>query len=247
MNSFTIAITTFSKRLEYIEHLIPQIRKYCNNKILLIVNGEKNGDFIDEYRLQVLKLSAEFKHVYPIFFIETRGLSKLWNTGLINSVDDNVLMLNDDLEIRSNDMFEKTIELINSPNFTGLAKFNGSFSHFIVNKQIIDKLGYFDERLLGFGEEDGDITFRMMRENMKVDNVPVSGVINIVSNVRHDHIKPGIGKYSNFNRQFIYESKYSPNISAKHKGIFDTPMDQKLEDFNQYPYEKFFMYNKNNL
>lgn len=247
MDNFTIAITTFSKRYGYIEKLIPQIRTYTDNKIILIINGEKDGKFNEEYRVNILTLCAKYPNIFPIFFIETRGLSKLWNTGIVAADTNNILMLNDDIEIGSIDIFDITSAHIKSKGFTGITKINNSFSHFIVNKLVLDFIGYFDERLLGFGEEDGDISFRMMKLGDKINNINVDNVINIVSNIRHDHIKPGIGKYSNFNRQFIYSEKYKPNMMAKHKGMFDTPMDQLLEDINQYPYEKFFRENKNNL
>ena len=136
---------------------------------------------------------------------------------------------------------------IKTPDYKGLTKINNSFSHFIANKVIIDKVGYFDERLLGFGEEDGDISYRFIKDGIPINNIYVNGVVNIVSNIRHEHITAGIGKYSNFNRQFIYGQKYSPNMRSPYKGMFDTPMNQLLEDVNQYPHEEFFRKNKNNL
>jgi len=244
---FTIGITTFSKRFGFIVKLINQIRQHTDNKIILIINGEKDGNFNEEYRVGVLNLCLSYQNVFPIFFTETRGLSKLWNTGLVASDTDNILMLNDDIEIHSSDIFEVTQAHIESKMFNGLTKINGSFSHFIANKVIMDQVGYFDERLLGFGEEDGDISFRLLKRNIKINDISIGGVDNIISPIRHDHIKPGIGKYSNFNREYIYSKKYRPNMSSPYKGMFDTPMDQLLEDTNQYPYEKFFRENKDKL
>ena len=247
MNEFTIGITTFSKRYDYVEKLIPQIRRFNNNKIILIINGEKDGLFDEGYRVKILDLCVQFKNVFPIFFIETRGLTKLWNTAIVISDSENILMLNDDIEIQTNEIFETTTNHIVSNNYTGLTKINGSFSHYIINKQLMDTVGYFDERLLGFGEEDGDITYRLLKENININNISCGGIINIVSNIRHEHIIPGIGKYSSFNREFIYNEKYAPNMRSQYKGMFDTPMEQLLADINQYPYEKFFKENKEKL
>jgi len=247
INEFVIGITTFSKRYDYIENLIPQIRVYNNSKILLVINGEKDGLFDDNYRTKMLNLCSKYSNVYPIFFIETRGLAKLWNTIIVNSDKDYLLILNDDIEIHSSEIFDKTYAHTNTNKFTGLTKFNGSFSHFIVNKLVMDSIGYFDERLLGFGEEDGDITFRLLKENISINDIYTNGVINIVSDTRHDHIKSGIGKYSSFNREFIYNQKYKENKDSEHKGMFDTPMEQQLVDLNQYPNEKFFRDNKDKL
>ena len=69
MKNYTIAITTFSKRYDFIVKLLPQIREHTDNKILLIVNGEKDGAFDDGYRQKVLRLCSQFYDVYPIFFI----------------------------------------------------------------------------------------------------------------------------------------------------------------------------------
>jgi hypothetical protein len=247
INEFVIGITTFSKRFDYIEKLIPQIRNYDNSKILLIINGEKNGFFDNDYRVKILNLCSKYPDVYPIFFIETRGLAKLWNTIIVNSDKDNLLIFNDDIEIHSSEIFDKTYTHINTNKFTGLTKFNGSFSHFIIDKIIIDRIGYFDERLLGFGEEDGDITFRLLKEGITINNLFVNNVVNIVSDTRHDHIKSGIGKYSNFNREFVYNEKYKQNLGSPYRGMFDTTMEQILVDLNQYPNEKFFRDNKDKL
>jgi len=247
MTDFTIVITTFSKRYGFIERLINQIRTYCNSKIIVTINGEKNGEFHEDYRKKMLLLCEKYNEVFPIFFIETRGLSKMWNTGIIMSEKENVLVLNDDIEINSDEIFKVVNNHIVSNDYHGLTKINNSFSHFIVNKTLIDKIGYFDERLLGFGEEDGDIVYRLLKLNLSVINIYVNNVINIISDIRHEHIKKGIGKYSNFNREFIYSKKYLPSQSSPYKGMFDTPMIQLLPDINQYPYEGFFNENKKNL
>lgn len=242
--NYTIAITTFSKRITLVENLLQQIRKFVDNKIILVINGERNGDFNEEYRTRVLQLSLKYKNIYPIFYIEMRGLSKLWNTAIIASDEDNILMLNDDIEILSDDIFVKTEHHIGTDDYTGLSKFNSSFSHFIINKHVIDNVGYFDERLLGFGEEDGDITYRFLKKNIQIKNISVTNVVNLVSDLRHGHIKPGIGKYSEFNRNFIYGQKYKPTQTGQLRGMFDSPMEQVLIDSQQHPYEQFFIKNK---
>lgn len=247
--NYSIVITTFSKRFHYITTLIGQIRKYSDAKIYLVINGEKDGNFYEPYRKNILELSLKYDNIYPIFFTETRGLSKLWNTGIIAADQEDVLVLNDDIEIHSKDIFDFTNGLLFSSNYNGLVRINGSFSHFIIKKGFINSLGYFDERLLGFGEEDGDIIYRLAKKGVSfmMRDVTINGVQNIISDIRHDHIKPGIGKYSSFNREFIYNRKYIPNNISPYKGMFDTPMDQLLPDLDQYPYERFYKENKDKL
>jgi len=243
----TIGITTFSKRFDYISNLIPQIRFFSDSPIMIIINGEKEGKLDDEYIKKMLSLCSKYNQIYPVFFQETRGLSKLWNTAIVNSFHDNILLLNDDIEINNQEIFDFCDFIIKSKSFSGMCKINGSFSHFVVNKQLMEEIGFFDERLMGFGEEDGDITYRLLKINKEVGNYTVNGVINIISNVRHEHVKSGVGKYSKFNRDFIYNEKYKPNPSGNIRGMFDTPMDEVLTNENQYPYEIFFRENKNNL
>ena len=128
----------------------------------------------------------------------------------------------------------------------GLLKLIILFHISLFQKKTLDGLGYFDERLLGFGEEDGDIVYRCEKNNIKINTIHIPGFINLVSEIRHDHIKPGIGKYSKFNRDFIYGEKYEANTKGI-RGMFDSQMIEKLNNINQYPYEEFFRENKYNI
>ena len=249
-NNFDIGITTFSLRYNFVEKLINKIKELnILNNVFLCINGEKDSNFNEEYRKKILMLCASQPNVFPIFFVEMRGLSKMWNTLLIHSTKDDILILNDDIELINGNIFEVVSNHIESKEYYGISKINDTFSFFVVNKGLMDELGYFDERLLGFGEEDGDITYRMIeKKNKDVYRLYVQGVYNIVSNIRHEHVKPGIGKYSFFNRNFIFNSKYNCNNSKSNvSGMFGMPCDKILPDNNLYPYENFFKENKNNL
>lgn len=248
MNNFDIGITTFSLRYNFVSNLIQQIRSLSiDNTIYLAVNGEQNGAFDDNYRKQILNLCLSYSNIFPIFFTDIRGLSKLWNTILIHSSKDNTLLLNDDINIFSSNIFDVVSEYIqNKPDY-GLSIINNTFSYFIVNNTFINQLGYFDERLLGFGEEDGDILYRIIQKTGKtIDRLNVSGVENIVSDTAYSHIKKGIGKYSLFNRNFIFQQKY------RCKGdVYYFPenieCEQLLQDHQLYPYEQFYRDNKKSL
>lgn len=245
--SFTIGITTFSKRFNYLEKLVEQIRSFVDYPIIIVINGEKDGTTDDKYLKDVLNLCQTYNQIYPTSFLETRGLSKMWNTIVVQSYHDNIMILNDDIEILSNHIFNVADEVFRDTNFQGICKINSSFSHFLVDKKSIESLNYFDERLLGFGEEDGDISYQMIKQNKNIGNVHVSNIINIVSDVRHEYITSGIGKYSKFNRDFIYGEKYVIDFSCELKGMFDTPMREQSTNKNQYPNEKFFRDHKSKL
>lgn len=249
-NNFDICITTFSLRFEFVKQLITKIRSLnIKNNIFLCINGEENSQFDEEYRKNILALCISLPNIYPIFFVEVRGLSKMWNTLLIHSTKDDLLILNDDIDLINDNMFEVVSNHIESKDYFGLSKINNTFSFFVINKNLAYELGYFDERLLGFGEEDGDITYRLIeKKNINVYSLYVQGVHNIVSEIRHTHIKPGVGKYSLFNRKFIFEQKYNcNNPTSDISGMFGMPCDKVMDDMNLYPYEKFFQENKRKL
>jgi hypothetical protein len=249
-NNFDIGITTFSLRFDFLNDLVNKIRELeVNNRIFICVNGEKNAEFDNDYRRKVLDLCSKHDNVFPIFFVETRGLSKLWNTIIVHSYSENILVLNDDIDLRTRELFDSVDRHISSPEYTGLSKVNGTFSFYLVNKTYIDNLGYFDERLLGFGEEDGDITYRIIaKNNIHISEISAGGVTNIISHIRHEHVKPGMGKYSYFNRDFIFNKKYKcGNSTSGISGMFGIDCDQMIEDVKLYPYESFFRENKKDL
>lgn len=250
LNNFDIGITTFSLRFDFISNLIEQIKQYnISNNIYICINGEYNCVFDQNYRRDILSLCLKYDNLYPIFFVEMRGLSKMWNTLCIHSTKENILILNDDIEINTHEIFYTVSNHINDINYNGLTKINNTFSFFLINKNILDTLGYFDERLLGFGEEDGDITYRYIQHfNKDICNIQINGLNNIVSNIRHKDILPGIGKYSLFNRNFMFKEKYTEcNHANSIKGMFDYPCNENLPVAKQYPYEIFHKEQKHKL
>ena len=245
MKDYTIGITTFSKRIDFVSTLIKQIRSYTDLDIILTINGDYKEEFKEEYRKKILKLCLLYDRVYPIFFIEQRSLSKMWNTILIHSKTNYCLILNDDIKINTNNIFRKITEL--KDDSITITTFNNSYSHFMCDKKIIDELGYFDERLLGFGEEDGDIKYRYIEKFKELPkNVNVNGLINIVSPIRDENIKKGVGKYSKFNKDFA-RKKYTQDDSAEVYLWGGKKWRKNIEDLIIYPYEKFYQENKNNL
>ena len=134
MNNFDIGITTFSLRFNFVESLINKIRELnVQNNIYLCINGEKDSQFNEEYRQKILKLCLDNKNVFPIFFVETRGLSKMWNTLVIHSTKDNVLILNDDIILENDNLFKVVSDHIMSNDYYGLSKINDTFSYFVIN------------------------------------------------------------------------------------------------------------------
>ncbi len=249
--NISIGITTFEKRFEdYFVPLLKKIRSFEREaEILVAVNGEHKRDFDDGYRKRMLIFLAEQPRVFPVFFTSFRGLSKLWNTLLIHASGEFLLMLNDDTLI-TDEKFMRRIEKVLKKNGGRSFLINQSWSHFLASKIEMEQLGYFDERLLGIGEEDGDMTYRYIRKyGAPMKSHAMKGFRNYAQKTLGEqplNISCHSGsKYSRFNRRFVHEKKYkvsSPQNGQGEgiQGMFDAPMEMKDEGPDQYPNERFY-------
>lgn len=248
----SIGITTFEHRFErYFVPLLERIREFAGNEVVVAVNGEHEREFGEEYRRRVLEFVAGHKNVYPVMFPRFRGLSKLWNTVIIHATGDHILMLNDDIMIRKPRFLEDVCAALRR-NEGRTFVINRSWSHFVVSREEIDDLGYFDERLLGIGEEDGDITWRYMkRYGREIPSFPIKGFENYaeetVRSFRPVNIRTHSGtKYSLFNRKFVFEEKYAPTTEGI-RGMFEGPVELKDPGKDQYPNERYYRIRRKDL
>lgn len=250
--NITIGITTFEARFDqYFVPLLKRIREYTDNEIVIAVNGENNRAFSEEYRSKLLKCISDHKNVYPIFFPQFRGLAKLWNTIAIHATHDHILMLNDDIMIENPNFMS---EVSNTVSRNGGKTFliNRSWSHFLINRDELDALGYFDERLLGIGEEDGDMTWRYIKQyGDAIPSFKIKGFQNFAEETVRSYKPTNIlthsgTKYSLFNRKFIHEEKYMPATEGM-RGMFDTAVVMKDPGQNQYPNEHFYRSRRSEL
>ncbi len=248
----SIGITTFEHRFErYFTPLLDRIREYAENEVVVAVNGEHEREFGEEYRRRVLECLAGHRNVYPVVFPRFRGLSKLWNTVIVHATGDHILMLNDDIMIRKPGFLEDVCAALRR-NGGRTFVINRSWSHFLVSREEIDELGYFDERLLGIGEEDGDITWRYQRRyGREIPSFTVKGFENYaeetVRTYRPVNIRTHSGtKYSLFNRKFMFSEKYEASPDGW-KGMFDEPVALKDAGKDQYPNERFYRSRKKEL
>jgi len=248
----TIGITTFEARFDqYFVPLLKRIREYTDNEIVVAVNGENSRAFDEVYRRNILRFIAEYDNVYPVFFPRFRGLSKLWNSIVIHATHDHILMLNDDIMIGS-PSFMKDVNDTLARNKGRSFLINRSWSHYLIDRNELDTLGYFDERLLGIGEEDGDMSWRYIKQyGEKIQSFKLKAFQNFaeetVRSYKPTNIQTHSGtKYSLFNRKFIHEEKYSPGAEGI-QGMFDTPVVMKDPGEKQYPYERFYHLHRGEL
>lgn len=238
---YSIVITTFDHRFQ--SHLIPLLNDIHNqnipppNEVIVMINGPHRSNFNQEYRRQILTFLSDYENVYPTMFPTFQSLAKLWNRGILTAQHDMVLVLNDDLRLEP--MFFESLEKeISSHSRT--FRINGSFSHYVAFKPELIEVGFFDERLLGIGEEDGDFAWRYYKKfGREISSVNIPFVDNIQSDIADPGFSKGIRNYSKFNREFILNTKYKRSIFG-HKSMFDYKVVQQVEDLPQYPYENFY-------
>ena len=248
---YSVVITTFDKRFEaFLVPLLAQIKEQRPNiEVIVVINGPARGVFDEVYRANILSYLARFPKVFPTMFPSFQSLAKLWNRGALTAIHDHALILNDDLELKSENgtCFFDHLEAAMATH-PGTFKINGSFSHFILDKRELIEVGFFDERLLGLGEEDGDFYWRFYKKYKKEISSADMGLINNVqSNLADDGYTKGIRTASKFNREFIQNEKYKTTLLGGYRGMFDKKVNQVLEDEKQYPYELFYLNNKNKL
>ena len=240
----TICITTFKKRLNLVKDMIDSIKRYYPEvQILLAINGEHEEKIDEDYRGEILRFISSKTKVIPIMYTEFRSLSKLWNNLVIFSNTNYNLLMNDDLLFESNNILENIINFIKNTN-SEFFTINNTFSHFVITKTELDKLGYFDERFLAHGEEDGDMVWRYINEyNSNLPVLSLGGIKNVGSYqeqttnmTSHSLNKP------KFNRTFCF-TKYQESENGI-VGMFGKPYKKIIENEKQYPYEMFWMRNK---
>ena len=248
---YSIVITTFDKRFE--SDLIPLVTSIKTLRpsveIILTVNGPCRSHFDQVYRSKLMKFLANWDEVYPTLFPEFQSLAKMWNRGVLTASHERVLILNDDLKIPLDgemsffDHFESALEV--APETFII---NGSFSHFVVSKKEVMEVGFFDERLLGLGEEDGDFYWRYHEKfNREIPEIDIELIDNIHSDVTDSGYTKGIRTASQFNRDFIKKTKYKDILFGGYRGMFDKRVKKLLQDEVQYPYESFYRDNKDLL
>ena len=241
----SIGVATFERRFEdYFVPLLTKIRSFeMDAEIVVAINGEHGQEFGEAYRKRMLEFLSRHQKTFPIFFPAFRSLSKLWNTILIHASGQFVLMLNDDTLITDGKFMAKIGNILKKNEGRSFL-INQSWSHFVARKEEMARLGYFDERLLGIGEEDGDMTWRYIREyGAPMASHKIKGFKNYAQETLDqppENIKCHSGsKYSLFNRRFVHEKKYAAS-SKGIKGMFDAPMEVEDEGPEQYPNERFY-------
>lgn len=211
--NYSISIVTYDKRYE--KNFIPlmkEIKKQAPDvEVSLMINGSYDKEFDEEYRKNILKFISEHKNIYPQFYSKFTSLSKLWNRGIQNCTNTKVLMLNDDVLIK-----DGFLDFIQSIDLEDIILINGIFSHFLINKNFLNSINWFDERFLGVGWEDIDVRNKMLNNIKNINTDKIISFHNENYSIQDQNIKyasgeQGPSKYTKFNEIFFNE-KYRENI-----------------------------------
>lgn len=222
----SIGITTYQYRFDkYLVNLIRQIREQSDNEIILAINGQYKEPFSESYRKDVLNFCTVYPKIFPFMYPNFRSLSKLFNTIIINATGDYVLILNDDMTITESDFIskvEKQCDIIKS-HF----RINNKLANFVIRKESMNPLSWFDERFLGIGWEDEEYMTRVNSGLIEMPNVSISGINHHVEDTNSiNSQRKSLGKYSSFNSEV---------------------RRMQLPTEPQYPHEQFYLENYNKL
>ncbi len=158
-SKYSIGVVTYVKRFEqYLKPLVKQLERiFPDIEKNFILNGYFEPKIQQEYLIKAKDFLSKTSANSVISYNEHQGLSKCWNQLILNSQANKILILNDDVSMDR--LFRLTLEP--QLNFYDNAVINRSWSHFLISKNTIKKVGWFDERFIGVGYEDGDYALRL--------------------------------------------------------------------------------------
>jgi len=237
MKTLSIGITTFKNRLDDVTKQIEQIRNIDKNiEIILAITNNYGNKMEEEYRKKILQVCIDNDKLYPLMFPKYTGLAKMWNNIVIHSSTSHIFILNDDLDITNPMLFNNLRIEIQQHN---AVRVNYTFGHFVVSKEAMHEVGYFDERLIAYGEEDGDFITRYEKFYKKpIINISQPGLTNRSKNKFND---------SYDNTMDTHKDAWGGNKPKVNVEIINLKKSQNWENLNQYPYEKFINDNYHNI
>ena len=242
----SIGIVTYLGRFEtYFKPLVKKLHwVFPDYDINVFINGHYDTARQIQYLKDVTCFLQKYPNIRYVTNLEHQSLARGWNWLILMAQCERVMVLNDDVsfncELRHN--FEGILQ------FPEICTLNGSWSHFIISKSMIKKLGWFDERFLGIGDEDYDYIFRLALKGIPLGNISIQGL--------HNHMAPpteaswanisGIvhGKYSTINRDFLRKKwlisehqSASNNYSMKvmcHYEEWEIGINENIEEAPEY-------------
>lgn len=240
MKTLSIGITTFRNRLNEVKKLVKDIRGYdAEIPILITINTNHNEILPENYRKDILHFCADQNFIYPLMFPQYTGLPKMWNNLIIHSSTTHILILSDDV------LFDNPMAIMSIRSYIQkkeMFEVNWGYGSFVISKEFAWKMKYFDERLIAYGEEDGDW---MTRHKNLFGNIPekiaIGGLPNRILN------RLGHSYDSNIDCMPVSRDTDGGHKPVINRKVIQAKQDENWEDRQQYPYEMFIEENRHNL
>jgi len=218
--SLQIAITTYVDRYElFFKPLYSSLRKiFPDIMIKVAVNGFHDAEIQNNYLNRFYNDLCANESGLSKFILHDKavGLTRLWNELLSEANCDTTLILNDDLHVYP----WLRLWLANKSYHSSITLINASWSHFFISKQVIKKVGWFDEEFHGIGFEDMDYTARCAFNNISINNLRCEHI----SHLDHQPSRTSFDdktdtlwgpKYSSINHErFFYKWKITDDTSG---------------------------------
>ncbi len=158
-SDYSLGMITYVRRFEkFFKPIVHTLEKYFPDvEKNYVLNGhydtEANDKFLKDAKAFLKTTSAQNVVAYQ----ENQCISKCWNQLVLHSKAPKVLILSDDITIGR--LFRPFFEAQEwmYPAFT----INNTWSYYVISKDIIRKVGWFEERFPANGQEDGDYALRM--------------------------------------------------------------------------------------
>lgn len=212
-STYSIGVVTYHARFE--DYFVPLIenltRIFPDKEILCVINGHSDKTLQIKYLDRVTTFTRKFPNVRYLTYDVGQSLSKCWNQLIILSHTDKTVVLSDDVFV--GDFFREQLE----ENIDAHEMFviNRSFAHFVISKNTVRKIGWFDERLPRIGWEDTDYLFRMRMAGVQNPNIKILGSLNLTTDTdgsdwENDPTRPKT-KYTHANEDFFkmkWRTKY---------------------------------------
>jgi hypothetical protein len=232
MKTLSIGITTFRNRLNDVKKQISDIRIYDKDiDILLAINTNFGEKMPETYRKDILEFCFRQNSIYPLMFPRFTGLAKMWNNLIVHCATTHIFLMNDDIAF-NNPL--AIFDIIGHIQNKEIFEINWGFGTFVISKKLAHQVGYFDERLIAYGEEDGDF---IKRYSKAIEKIPIQGVMNRIQN-RLEH------SYDKNVETFIGDGGHKALVN---KIIIEKKEGENWNNAQQYPYESFINDNYKNI
>lgn len=243
---YSIGVVTYVARFE--EFFVPIIKQlvevFPEKEIVCIINGHYDQTLQIKYLKKVTAFLSQFPNVRYITNEVNQPLSKCFNWLLMMSYAPRMLILNDDISL--NLLFRLDFEKRLAEGNSDLFVINHSWSHFLISKQFVKEIGWFEERLPATGQEDGDYQIRIRDKGKQVAHVTCHGITNYIApqtNAGWANISKVVqgGKASAVNDEFLAKKYENEHLRPG----METPMfydfsclDDRANNFNEKQFGK---------